>query len=272
MLGLFLFSEIHPALIKHFQITQHSAMRPSIQITSLTKSFPLGRHKNKVLHNLSLTVLKGETFGFLGPNGAGKSTTIKLLLNFLRPDTGSIQILNHTVGQGEFRHHIGYLSESPVFYEHLTAKETLLLSGRLSNIPSVTIKQRIPNLLKKMNLAHATNIRVKSFSKGMKQRLGMANALVHDPKVLIFDEPMSGLDPLGRHMIKELFKELKRQNKTIFFSSHILGDIEELCDNIAIIHKGHLLYTGDLPGFLQGKSLEEGFVNTIQEKEDAKFS
>jgi ABC-2 type transport system ATP-binding protein len=243
---------------------------PAIEITNLDKGFGSGRTKNQALHDLTLTIAQGEVFGFLGPNGAGKSTTIKLLLHFLKPDSGSLRILGHTVGQEEFRHRIGYLSEFPVFYDHLTARETLLLSGRLSGMTRQVLDQRIPMLLERMTLTEAADRRVGGFSKGMKQRLGMANALVHDPKVLIFDEPMSGLDPVGRHQIKGLITELKQQGKTIFFSSHILSDIEALCDRIGVIHKGVLLYSGELGDFLAtGDGLEERFVNVIEEANHA---
>ncbi|MFA6499862.1 MAG: ABC transporter ATP-binding protein, partial [Desulfurivibrionaceae bacterium] len=202
--------------------------------------------------------------------GAGKSTTIKLLLRFLKPDYGSLHILGKTVGQDEFRHRIGYLSEVPVFYDYLTARETLLLSGRLSGMTRQAIDQRIPMLLERMTLIDAADRRVGGFSKGMKQRLGMANALIHDPEVLIFDEPMSGLDPVGRHQIKGLIAELKQEGKTIFFSSHILSDIEALCDRIGIIHKGVLLYSGGLGDFLStGGGLEERFVTVIEEANHA---
>lgn len=244
---------------------------PAIEITGLDKGFGSGRKKNQALHNLSLTIAQGEVFGFLGPNGAGKSTTIKLLLRFLKPDNGSLHILGKAVGQEEFRHEIGYLSEVPVFYDHLTARETLLLSGRLSGMTRKTIDLRIPMLLKRMNLDESTDRKVGGFSKGMKQRLGMANALVHNPEVLIFDEPMSGLDPVGRHQIKSLIAELKQEGKTIFFSSHILSDIEALCDRIGIIHKGILLYNGGLGDFLSGEGggLEEHFVRVIEEADHA---
>ncbi len=243
---------------------------PAIEISSLGKSFGSGRTRKLVLRNLSLTIAQGEVFGFLGPNGAGKSTTIKLLLHFLKPDSGSLRILGKTVGQEEFRHRIGYLSEVPVFYDHLTARETLLLSGRLSGMTRQDIDRRIPMLLERMTLTEAANRRVGGFSKGMKQRLGMANALVHDPEVLIFDEPMSGLDPIGRHQIKGLIAELKQEGKTIFFSSHILSDIEALCDRIGVIHQGVLLYSGGLEDFLgPGISLEERFVSVIEEANHA---
>jgi ABC-2 type transport system ATP-binding protein len=238
----------------------------TIEINNLCKTFGCRSSRTQAILDLSLTIAQGEVFGFLGPNGAGKSTTIKLLLHFLKPDTGHLRILGKTVGQEEFRHLIGYLPEFPFFYDHLTAKETLLLSGRLSGMTRQTISQRIPMLLERMNLTEATNRRVGGFSKGMKQRLGIANALIHDPEVLIFDEPMSGLDPVGRHQIKGLITELKQQGKTIFFSSHILSDIEALCDRIGVINKGVLLYAGGLKNFLtNGETLENRFVSIIEE-------
>ena len=243
---------------------------PAIEINDVSKIFGTGRKRNQALDGLSLTVRQGEVFGFLGPNGAGKSTTIKLLLHFLRPSSGSLRILGHEVGQEEYRHRIGYLSELPFFYDHLTARETLLLSGRLSGMAGATLTERIPVLLARMNLAEAAGRRVGGFSKGMKQRLGMANALIHDPEVLIFDEPMSGLDPLGRYLIKGLIAELHSQGKTVFFSSHILSDIEDLCDRIGIVHRGRLLYCGGLTEFLAGGGhLEERFVEIIREADHA---
>ena len=242
----------------------------AIEISCVSKSFGSGRKKNLALHELSLVVQPGDVFGFLGPNGAGKSTTIKLLLKFLKADSGSLRVLGKIVGRDEFRHLIGYLSEFPFFYEHLTAKETLRLSGRLSGMEVKVINQRIDLLFEQMNLAAAADRRVGGFSKGMKQRLGMANALIHDPQILIFDEPMSGLDPVGRHQIKKLIGELKEQGKTIFFSSHILSDVESLCDRIGIINKGVLLYNGDIDSFLvDGEGLEERFVAIVEEANHA---
>jgi ABC-2 type transport system ATP-binding protein len=243
---------------------------PIIEIATICKSFGTGRKRIQVLYDLSMTIAQGEVFGFLGPNGAGKSTTIKLLLHFLKADSGTMHILGKQVGQDEFRQQIGYLSEFPFFYDHLTASETLRLSGHLSGMTGKKINQRISLLLERMNLSGAADRKVGGFSKGMKQRLGMANALIHDPEVLIFDEPMSGLDPVGRHMIKELIAELKEQGKTIFFSSHILSDIEALCDRIGIINKGALLYSGGLGKFLDtGERLEERFVSLIKEDNHA---
>lgn len=242
----------------------------AIEISELSKTFRSGRRHNQVLSNLSLSIGRGEVFGFLGPNGAGKSTTIKLLLRFLKADSGTLRILGKDINREEFRHHIGYLSEFPFFYDHLTARETLLLSGRLSGMARQDINRRVSLLLERMGLEYATEQRVGGFSKGMKQRLGMANALIHDPELLIFDEPMSGLDPVGRHQVKELIAELKRQGKTIFFSSHILSDIEVLCDRIGIVNRGVLLFNGHLSDFLHGDSeLEPAFVQLIEEADHA---
>lgn len=244
---------------------------PVIEINDVSKTFGTDRRRHQALDGLSLTVRQDEAFGFLGPNGAGKSTTIKLLLHFLRPSSGSLRILGHEVGQEEYRHRIGYLAEFPFFYDHLTARETLLLSGRLSGMAGVVLKERIPVLLARMNLAESIDQRVGGYSKGMKQRLGMANALIYDPELLIFDEPMSGLDPLGRHLIKGLITELRSQGKTVFFSSHILSDIEDLCDRIGIVHRGRLLYCGGLAEFLPGGGhLEERFVELIREADHAR--
>lgn len=246
---------------------------PAIMISDVSKSFATGHRKNQAVCGLSLTIAQGEVYGFLGPNGAGKSTTIKLLLRFLKPDSGSLHILGNTLGQEEFRHRIGYLSEFPFFYNHLTARETLLLSGRLSGMTRQAIDQRIFMLLDRMTLADAADRQVGGFSKGMKQRLGMANALIHDPEVLIFDEPMSGLDPVGRHQIKRLITELKEQGKTIFFSSHILSDIEALCDRIGVIHEGVLLYSGELADFIAtDEELEQCFINVIEEANHARIA
>ena len=241
-----------------------------ITIDSLNKSFGNGKKQQRILNTISLSIHAGEVFGFLGPNGAGKSTTIKLLLGFLKPDSGTMRLHDKTVGIDEYRHLIGYLPELPFFYNHLTALETLAVSGQLSGMTKREVKDIAYTLLTRMDLARAADQRVGGFSKGMKQRLGLANALIHNPPILIFDEPMSGLDPLGRHQVKSLIQELKEEGKTIFFSSHILSDIEELCDRIAIIHKGDLLYTGTLDDFIQdGNNLEERFIKVINDVKNA---
>ncbi len=244
-----------------------------LEIECLNKSFKSGRKRKNVIIDLTLQVATGNVYGFLGPNGAGKSTTIKIIMNFLCADNGTILIHNEQIQSGQFRYKTGYLPEFPTFYEHLTGHETLLLSGRLSSINKSILKRRIPELLTLMNLQDAINQRVSGYSKGMKQRLGMANALVHDPDLLILDEPMSGLDPLGRNLMKEIILNLKEQGKTVFFSSHILSDIEELCDHIGIIHKGKLIYNGQLDVFLsENKNLEDCFITIIKEHDDTRNS
>jgi ABC-2 type transport system ATP-binding protein len=244
-------------------------MIPVIKITNLEKTFGGKRKRKKVIHDLTLSVGKGEVFGFIGPNGAGKSTTIKLILNFIRPDSGSIMVNGNQVGKEEYRYHIGYLSETPCLYDHLTAFETLQLVGRLSGMKEQEIARQASAALERLNLTHAAKQRAGSFSKGMKQRLGFATALIHDPDILILDEPMSGLDPVGRHQIRSLIHELKTQGKTVFFSSHILSDIADLCDQIGLIHKGYLLYNGPLMEFTKGADLETCFVKTIEEWDHA---
>ena len=240
-----------------------------LEIHNLHKSFKTGRQHKAAVLELSLQIAKGEVFGFLGPNGAGKSTTIKLIMDYIRPDSGTIRVSDQDTLSGQFKYNTGYLPEFPTFYEHLTGFETLLLSGRLSGISKKILRNRIPELFERMNLQSAIDQKVAGYSKGMKQRLGMANALVHNPDFLILDEPMSGLDPLGRNLMKELILELRSEGKTIFFSSHILSDIGELRDRIGIIHKGRLLYAGDLDTFLsENKNIEECFVHLIQQHEN----
>jgi ABC-2 type transport system ATP-binding protein len=238
---------------------------PALEIDRVGKSFGGRRAKKVALQDVSVQVGQGEIFGFLGPNGAGKSTLIKLLLGFITPDSGYLAISGKKVGAQEYRHLIGYLAEVPFFFDHLSARETLMLSARLSGCADLETRKRIPLLLERVNLSEATHVRVKELSKGMKQRLGMANALIHDPEILIFDEPMSGLDPMGRHLFKKFITELKEQGKTVFFSSHILNDIQELCHKIGILNRGRLLYRGqhtELCG--TAKNLEDAFVELIE--------
>ena len=247
-------------------------MISSLLCNNLCKSFGKKRIKKQVVKDLSLSVAEEEVFGFLGPNGAGKSTTIKMILGFLRPDSGSIEVSGIGTGLGEYRHLIGYLPELPFFYNHLTALETLMMSGKLSGMKKKEVKDSATHLLERLTLNHAAGQKVGGFSKGMKQRLGLANALVHDPPILILDEPMSGLDPLGRYQVKQLIRDLKTEGKTVFFSSHILSDIEELCDRIAIIHMGELLYSGSVVDFVaDNQNLEDNFIDIIRQKEEACF-
>lgn len=236
-----------------------------IEIRQLEKSFSIGQRKRKkVLHALNLSVPHGSIYGFLGPNGAGKSTTIKLLLHFLHADRGNLSIFGKSVTTVETKRNIGYLSEYPCFYSQITVQETLLFAGRLCGLSSDILKERSNALLQRVNLLDAASLRVAACSKGMQQRLGLAAALIHDPELLILDEPMSGLDPIGRHLVKELIQEMHGQGKTVFFSTHILSDIEDLCDHIGLVHKGRMLYEGDLKTFIRDTSLEKAFLSMVQ--------
>jgi ABC-2 type transport system ATP-binding protein len=192
------------------------------------------------LKDLNLEVHRGEVFGFLGPNGAGKSTTIKLLMGLIFPTTGRF-IINDIEGKDiRYKNFVGYLPENPSFYDYLTGEELLIFVGRNYGMFSKELQNRAEELLNTLDLYEARHRPIRSYSKGMVQRIGLAQALIHDPDILIFDEPMSGLDPLGRILVKELILKLKERGKTIFMSTHILNDIEVLCDRVGIIVNGHL--------------------------------
>jgi ABC-2 type transport system ATP-binding protein len=215
----------------------------AIEIKELTKNYPVGFWKTQsrpALKGLNLTVECGETFGFLGPNGAGKTTTLKILMGIIFPSAGSASILGKDIGDPEIKSKIGFLPEQPYFYDYLTAYELLDYYGALCGMTAVDRKKKIPGLLERVGLGDAGKKQLRKFSKGMLQRVGIAQAIVHDPEVLFLDEPMSGLDPTGRHQIRELIQDLKDAGKTIFFSSHILSDAEALCDRVAVVHKGEL--------------------------------
>jgi ABC-2 type transport system ATP-binding protein len=237
-----------------------------IEMNSLTKVFKRDFTKKEVhaLRSLTLSIDEGEVFGFLGPNGAGKSTTIKLLLNLIRPASGTATIGGRAVSDKSVRKSIGYLPENPFFYDHLSAKELLWFGGRSCSLDISVIKQRTEALLEELDLAYAMKRPLRSYSKGMVQRAGLALALIHDPKILILDEPMSGLDPAGRRKVFELILRLKSEGKTVFFSSHILHDIERLCDRAAILINGSLKrlvnIKHDLPA---GRTLENLFFEEV---------
>ncbi|HYA87067.1 MAG TPA: ABC transporter ATP-binding protein [Nitrospirota bacterium] len=237
-----------------------------IDMDSLTKVFKKDLTKKKVcaLNSLTLQVQEGEIFGFLGPNGAGKSTTIKLLLHLIRPTSGRLSIDGKAASDKNVRRMIGYLPENPYFYDHLSAKELLWFGGKSCDLNDETILQRSAVLFKMFDLTDAMNRPLRSYSKGMIQRAGLALALIHDPKLLILDEPMSGLDPMGRKKVFDLILQLKEEGKTVFFSSHILHDIERLCDRAAILINGSLVRSihvrKDLPA---GKTLEEVFFEEV---------
>jgi ABC-2 type transport system ATP-binding protein len=197
-----------------------------------------------VLSDVSLSVGQGEIFGFLGHNGAGKTTTMKILLGLLRATSGHVELLGSPVDNVAARGRIGYLPESPYFYDYLTAEEFLGFYGKLAGLDRETIQRRIPELLKRVSLTDARQRQLRKFSKGMLQRIGLAQALIHDPELVILDEPMSGLDPIGRKEVRDLILGLRDQGKTVFFSTHIISDVEMVCDRVGILAKGRMRSLG----------------------------
>ena len=237
-----------------------------IVFDDISKSFKYGFRDQLVLEDLFLEIKKGEVFGFLGPNGAGKSTSINIALDFIRPDSGRVLIKGEPSTESQSRKYLGYMPEHPHFYEQLTPKELLEFGGLTSGMSRENLKKQIESILEKLELLPFIDRPVRTFSKGMKQRIGLAQAMIHDPEILILDEPMSGLDPLGRRLISRLILEFKDAGKTVFFSTHILNDVEMLCDRIGVLHKGRLLYCGGIQGFQKNfKTLEEAFVKEITE-------
>jgi ABC-2 type transport system ATP-binding protein len=219
----------------------------AIEIQDLSKNYAVGFWKKQLrpaLKSLSLAVESGETFGFLGPNGAGKTTTLKLLMGIIFPTSGSAKVLDKDCLDPEVKRKIGFLPEQPYFYDYLSAPELLDYYAQLSGVLPAARKQRIGPLLERVGLGDVGKTQLRKFSKGMLQRVGIAQAIIHDPEVIFLDEPMSGLDPLGRHEVRELIQGLKDEGKTIFFSTHILSDAEALCDRVAVIHKGELRGVG----------------------------
>ena len=224
----------------------------TIEFSELTKVF----HGKKgltvnALKSMSLQVDEGEVFGFLGPNGAGKSTAIKVLLGLIRSTTGSARIMGVDVNESSSRLHVGYLPENPSFYDFLTGEEYLRFIGRSFRMDSSSISSKSDQILRRLELWDARKRPVRGYSKGMVQRLGIAQTLIHDPAVYILDEPMSGLDPIGRALVKEIIRELKERGKTVFFSTHITADVEVICDRVGVINKGTLLTVDSVANILQ---------------------
>jgi ABC-2 type transport system ATP-binding protein len=220
---------------------------PAIQTENLTKDYPYGFLNLKTkrsLEALTMQVESGEVFGFLGPNGAGKSTTIKLLVGLIFPTSGTARILGKPIGDIEMHRDIGYLPEQPYFYDYLTAAELLDYFARIHNLTAADRRERVERMLKKVGLETAGKIQLRKYSKGMLQRVGLAQAILHDPQVVILDEPMSGLDPMGRREVRDIILELKREGRTVMFSTHILPDAEALCDRVGVIVGGTLRGVG----------------------------
>jgi ABC-2 type transport system ATP-binding protein len=214
-------------------------MKP-ITIEGLTKIYRDRRRQVVALDRLDLQVESGEVFGFLGPNGAGKSTTIKTLVGLIRATAGTVQLFGTSVTQPAARRRIGFLPENPALYDFLTAREFLTLVGRTFGLGEATLNKETDRVLTLLDLRHAERRPIRGYSKGMVQRLGLAQTLLHDPDLYILDEPMSGLDPLGRALVKQIMLELKKRGKTVFFSTHVTADVEAVCDRVAVIVAGKL--------------------------------
>jgi ABC-2 type transport system ATP-binding protein len=228
-------------------------MAPAIHIDELTKDYAIGfwrRRPYRALDHLTLDIEAGEVFGFLGPNGAGKTTTLKLLMQLIFPSSGRAEILGRPVGDLSVRHRIGYLPENPSFYDYLTAEELLVYFAQLFGYRGADRTRRVTSLLDRVGIGAERRLQLRKFSKGMIQRVGIAQALLNDPEVVFLDEPMSGLDPLGRRDVRALILELRDQGRTVFFSSHILADAEMLCRRVAVVAKGRLAAAGRLSDIL----------------------
>jgi len=241
---------------------------------TFTSSFP--KKKVHAVSDLNLTINPGEIFGIVGPNGAGKSTVLKMLMGFIRPSSGEISVLGSSPANPQIRFKIGYLPENPYFYDHLSAEELMRFSAVTSGMNREDTDKNIDRLLKIMDLEYARKRKLRSYSKGMTQRAGICFALIHDPELVILDEPMSGLDPLGRKLVVDLILGLKAQNKTVLFSSHILNDVERLCDRMAIMDNGRLKSILTKQDILEqqgldttSNTLENIFLNTIDKRTES---
>jgi len=222
-------------------------MSAAIETEHLTKDFLVGFWRPRpyrALDGLTLTVEPGEVFGFLGPNGAGKSTTLKLLMQLLYPTAGHARILGRPAGDVSVRRRLGFLAENPYFYDYLTAEEVLIYFARLFGFHGADARARAGRVLDEVGIGAERRLRLRQFSKGMLQRVGVAQAIINDPDVLFLDEPMSGLDPLGRRHVRDLILRLRARGATVFFSSHILADAEALCSKVAILAQGRLVAAG----------------------------
>jgi ABC-2 type transport system ATP-binding protein len=223
---------------------------PVIEITNLTKDYDVGfwrKRKVRALDGLTLSVDHGQIFGFLGANGAGKTTTLKLLMRLIFPTSGSAQILGHDIQDVSMHERIGYLPENPYFYDYLTAREFLDYSAEIFGFAIAERKKRAADLLARVKLDEKRwDTQLRKFSKGMLQRVGLAQSLINDPEIVFLDEPMSGLDPVGRREVRDLIAGLREEGKTVFMCSHILSDIEVLCDQVAILKRGRLAQVGYL--------------------------
>lgn len=246
-------------------------MTPAISTKNLGKIYRVGFFMRQVegLRDLSLEVGQGEAFGFIGPNGAGKTTTIKILMGLHRPTSGSASLFGVDVNESAARSRVGFLPERPYFYEHLSAREVLHFYGQLSGMESDMRADRIEMLLERVQLTRFADVSLAKYSKGMLQRVGLCQTLLHDPDLVVLDEPMSGLDPVGRALVRDLIIEQRDAGKTVFFSSHILSDVEAICDRVAILVAGELRESGPIDEVVADRdSLESVLVGEMNKAVD----
>ncbi len=231
-------------------------MQPLLRVENVDQIYRTGfwLKPSQVLHGVSLEVPRKTVFGFLGANGAGKTTLIQLIVGLRKPTAGRVTIDGIDAHTPQARARIGYLPERPYFYDHLTGEQLLHYFGALSGMTKAQVEKKMPEVLETVGMGHARKVELKRYSKGMLQRIGIAQAILHDPEFLILDEPMSGLDPLGRKEIRELILELAHKGKTIFFSSHVIPDVEAVCDQVALIQKGKLLGCGTIDSLVPSQA------------------
>jgi ABC-2 type transport system ATP-binding protein len=225
----------------------------ALEVRGLAKTYRvgfLGRKHHPALRGLDLTVERGEIVGYLGPNGSGKTTTLKILMGLVFPDAGTVTVLGSPFQDRAWRHRVGYLPEQPYFYDYLSAREYLDYAGRLFGMAAAARRDRARELLDRVGLRRSADVSLRRMSKGMMQRVGIAQALINDPDLVFLDEPMSGLDPIGRRLMRDIILALKAEGKTVMFSTHILSDAEALCDRVALLRGGELLRVGDVAGML----------------------
>ncbi len=243
-------------------------MNSVVEIENLTKDYEVGfwrKKKVRALEDLSLNVKPGQIFGFLGGNGAGKTTTIKILMGLLFPTSGRARILGNDISDVSMHKRIGYCPENPYFYDYLTALELMKYFGELFGLDNAERTRQASDLLAKVGLDEKDwNKQLRKFSKGMLQRVGLAQALINEPEIVFFDEPMSGLDPIGRREIRELIIDLRRKGTTVFMSTHILSDVEALCDEVAILRRGKLAATGNLDDLLSTQGEQQIYEVTLK--------
>lgn len=238
---------------------------PAVLIENLDKYLD----EKQVLFDINLSIAEGEVFGFLGPNGAGKTTTMKTILGLIRPDNGSVSVFGDATLSNETKEKIGFMPENTYLYKYLTGREFLRFNGKFFDISDTELDTRIEEILHKVGLEAAADKLLAKYSKGMLQRIGLGQAIINRPSIVFLDEPMSGLDPIGRKMVKDLILELKSNGTTVFFNTHILSDVESICDTFAIIHQGHLVANESVKNL--DKPLEEYFIEKIRENTEGEL-